>query len=164
MNNVTLTVEKDDVYNEVAKTTAYAGKKMVDDDKAYERIFTTKSDRSMLERFWDESCNVATDIFKPFISSVSSKVTITAEDNTKTEVEAYSVQLLMSSAFDTTLTDSILSSLRSFFVASIVAKWFVITNKQEAEPYAKDAVAFMQDVKRKIYYRKKPTRTAPTVE
>lgn len=163
MNNVTLNIKKDDVYNEVAQTTSYAGKKMDGDDKAYERIFATKSDRSMLERFWDESCNAATDTFKPFIVTVSNKVTITNEDKTTSEVEGYSVRLLLSSMFDTNLQGSIEASLFSFFVASIVAKWCKFTDKQETESYTNDAESSMRDIKSKIYYRKKPTRMAPPV-
>ncbi len=158
MNSVTLTVKKLSVYNEVAKTTAYAGAKMEGDDKAYERIFTTEKDRSMLERFWSEACNAATDTFKPFITSVSNKVTV----GNDTE-DAYSVELELSSMFDTNLQGSIEASLFSFFVASIVAKWCKFTDKQETESYTNDAESSMRDIKSKIYYRKKPTRMAPPV-
>ena len=42
-----LSVKKEDVYNEVAKTTSYTGAKM-DDDAAYDRIFTTEDDLSLI--------------------------------------------------------------------------------------------------------------------
>ena len=71
MNNITLTVNKAYVYDEVAKTTAYTGAKMKDDADAYDRIFTTDEDRMMLERFWVEACNGATEEFKQFIVNVS---------------------------------------------------------------------------------------------
>ena len=50
MNEHVLKIKKEDVYNEVAKTTSYTGAKM-EDDAAYERIFTTAEDKTMLERF-----------------------------------------------------------------------------------------------------------------
>ena len=54
MNEKTLTTDKNDVYEEVAKTTSYAGAK-TDDATAYDKIFTTDADKEMLERFWQES-------------------------------------------------------------------------------------------------------------
>jgi hypothetical protein len=50
MIDIILTVNKEKVYEEVAKTTSYTGAKM-DDELAYDRIFTTDEDKSMLERF-----------------------------------------------------------------------------------------------------------------
>ena len=62
----TLSVNKEDVYNEVAKTTSYTGAKM-DDEAAYDRIFTTEEDKTMLERFWDESKNTICNSMKKFL-------------------------------------------------------------------------------------------------
>ena len=53
MIEVTLTIDKESVYKEVAQTTSYTGSKMADAD-AFERILTTDVDNSMLERFWSE--------------------------------------------------------------------------------------------------------------
>ena len=67
MKTIELTVNKANVYDEVAKTTSYTGQKMQGDATAYDRIFTTDDDRMMLERFWVEACNGATEQFKPFL-------------------------------------------------------------------------------------------------
>lgn len=157
MNVITLQVNKANVYDEVAKTTSYVGVKMKDDETAYDRIFTTDDDRMMLERFWVEACNAATEEFKPFIISVSEQ-----PESHGVELERnYQVELELSGSFDTRLQGSIETSLFSFFVASIVAKWCKFANKAETESYAKDATAAMLDVHSKIYYRKKPQRIIP---
>lgn len=157
MNVITLQVNKANVYDEVAKTTSYVGVKMKDDETAYDRIFTTDDDRMMLERFWVEACNAATEEFKPFIISVSEQ-----PESHGVELERnYQVELELSGSFDTRLQGSIETSLFSFFVASIVAKWCKFTNKAETESYTKDATAAMLDVHSKIYYRKKPQRIIP---
>lgn len=148
MQNISLTVNKAAVYDEVAKTTSYAGAKMQDDEGAYERIFTTDDDRMMLERFWVEACNGATERLKQFITGVTDGA------------EGYDVRLEMSGSFDVNLRDSMETSLHSYFVGYIVAKWFKFTNKGESESYAGDAAGAMDDVMRKVYYRKKPTRAA----
>lgn len=71
MKEIELSVNKANVYTEVAKTTAYTGSKMQDDKEAYSRIFATDEDREMLERFWVEACNGATELLKQFIVTVS---------------------------------------------------------------------------------------------
>lgn len=154
---ITLTVNKANVYDEVAKTTSYTGAKMQGDESAYDRIFTTDDDRMMLERFWVESCAAATELLKPFLKNVSSQ-----PESHGVELDRnYVVELELSSAFDIALTDSISASLFSFFVALIVGKWYKFTNKDETEGYVAEAAGMLEDVKRKIYYRKKPRRIDP---
>ena len=158
MIEVTLTVSKQLVYDEVAKTTSYTGAKMQGDDAAYDRIFTTDSDRSMLERFWTEACNAATEQLKKFIVEVSDN----SEGSTIDLSRDYVVGLELSSSYDNNLTESVQASLFSFFVSVIVSKWYKFTNKEETESYAADAVGMMNDVMGKIFYRKKPVRVVPS--
>lgn len=157
MKNIELKIIKARVYDEVAKTTSYTGTKMQGDETAYDRIFTTDEDREMLERFWVEACNGATEQFKPFIVSLNAQPIshcIDLETN-------YEVMLELSSSFDEALTGSIETSLFSYFVSLIVSKWYKFTNKGESESYGTDAVGAIDDVMKKIYYRKKPKRVVP---
>lgn len=158
MIKVTLTVSKQRVYDEVAKTTSYTGAKMQGDDSAYDRIFTTDSDRSMLERFWTEACNAATEQFKKFIVEVSDN----SEGSMIDLSRDYVVKLELSSSYDDNLTESVQASLFSFFVSVIVSKWYKFTNKDETDSYAADAVGMMNDVMGKVFYRKKPKRVVPS--
>lgn len=157
MIEIKLTVNKVSVYDEVAKTTSYTGAKMQDDEKAYDRIFTTDDDRMMLERFWNEASNAATEQFKPFLISVSGHSDGRAVDLEKN----YEVELGLSNSFDAALKDSIETSLWSFFVSYITSRWFKIANKKEAGEYGNDADGMLDDVMRKIYYKKKPQRVKP---
>lgn len=158
MIDVNLTVSKQMVYDEVAKTTSYTGAKMQGDDAAYDRIFTTDDDQMMLERFWVEACNAATEQFKPFLVSVN-----TQEEGQRVDLSHnYVVSLKLSSSFDQSLTSSIETSLFSFFVSFIVSRWYKFTNKEEAESYGTDAMSMMGDVMKKVYYKKKPVRVVPS--
>lgn len=158
MQTVTFTVNKANVYDEVAKTTAYTGAKAQDEKVSYERIFATDEDRLALERFWAEASNAVTDLFKPFLTSVTSQPEGQGVDITRNFVAV----LEISGSYDTALNDSIGSSLFSFFSLFIVGKWFKYTNKDDAASYANEAAGMLEDVKSKIYYRKKPRRVAPT--
>lgn len=138
-------VNKDMVYEEVAKTTSYTGAKM-DDVTAYERIFTTDEDKAMLERFWNESKNAIAGSLKKFLES-------------ETEMDGtYMLTLELSASFDDSLLESMERSLFSFFVMNITAKWYTFTNKNEATDYATGAATNLEDIMRKAFFKKKPRR------
>ena len=158
MIQVTLTVDKKKVYDEVAKTSAYTGSKMVDDANAYQRIFTTDEDRLLLERFWVEACAGATERMKQLVVSVSSQPESHGVDLTRD----YEVSLELSGMYDENMTDSVETSLFSYFVYLITAKWFKLSNKPEAESYGLEAAGMLDDVMRKLFHRKKPIRVTPT--
>lgn len=146
MTEVTIIINKDEVYEEVAQTTSYTGAKMENDEKAYDRIFTTEGDRSQLERFWNESCVAVCETLKEFVQQELS------------ERDSFTLSLALSSAFDPALEPAMRKELFSFFVTNIVCKWYVFTNKKEAGDFAATAVAMLDGVKRKAYYRRKPKR------
>ena len=102
----------------MAKTTSYTGQKMQGDATAYDRIFTTDDDRMMLERFWVEACNGATEQFKPFLVSVSDQPVSHGVELDKN----YVVKLELSNSYDESLNGCIGTSLFSYFVAMIVSK------------------------------------------
>lgn len=143
--DITLTVDKEEVYEEVSQTTSYTGAKM-DDEHAYERIFTTEEDKTMLERFWNECKNTLCNSLKKVLVS---------ENETEGKWE---LTLGVSTAFDDSLTASMERSLFSFFVMNITAKWYTFTNKSEATGYATEAATYIDDIMRKAFYKKKPTR------
>lgn len=143
---VTLTISKESVYDEVAKTTEYTGAKM-DDEHAYEVISTTEEDKTMLERFWNECKNMVCNSLKKVLVSEN-----------ETEEGAYELTLGLSSAFDESLTESMQRSLFSFFVMNITTKWYTFANKSEATGYATEAATYIEDIMRKAFYKKRPTR------
>lgn len=154
METIQFIINKLKVYDEVAKTTSYIGSRM--EEGAYLRIFTTDEDRTMLERFWIESADTANEQLKRYIMDVN--------DNESGEYDLandYQVTLEVSSRYDTAFTNSISNSLFNYFVNNILCKWFFITNKEEASAYATNATAMMDDVKRKLAYKRKPTRIIP---
>lgn len=143
---ITLRINKEDVYEEVARTTEYTGAKM-DDEHAYEVISTTEEDKAVLDRFWNECKNtVANSLKKVLVSEI------------ETEKGEYALTLGLSAAFDESLTESMRRSLYSFFVMSITAKWYTFTNKSEATGYAAEAATYIEDIMRKAFFKRRPTR------
>lgn len=144
--NVTLNIGRTSVLDSVAMATSYTGKKMTDDEGAYERMFTTDSDRELLADYWGEAADIATEQLMPFSPVLASG------DN-------YNVTLTVSASWDSNLQGSCQNGLKAYFVAYILSRWYRLTNKNEAEQYGAEADAKLEDVMRKLYYKKKPTRT-----
>lgn len=144
---ITLTVSQPDIYKEVAQATSYTGQKMDDDPKAYDRIFTTDQDKKELSRFWDESR-----------AAVSQSLVRLVQSESISDTGMYTIALDVSAAFDTALQPSMQLSLFSYFVQAITARWYVYTNKQEAKEYDERAKGLLEDVRRKAFYKRKPTR------
>lgn len=148
MADYTLTIKKNDIYEEVAKTTAYIGNKAtVEDGKsAFDQIFVTEADLSMIERFFNESLDALRNVLKRFISGGS------GVDGT------INWELEMPSRFDGNLLDSINSSANSFLVNSIIWKWCEIAANDKSKEYADNAAALLLEIKDKVFFKKKPTR------
>lgn len=150
MANLSISITKNSIYEEVAKTTAYLGaKNKLDDGKsAFDQIFVTDADLAMIERFYNESKDALLNLLKRFMPTIGSST----DGN-------INWTLSMPSRFDTNMSDSITSSATSFIVNSIVAKWCEITANDKVKEYADNAASLLLDIKDKVFNKTKPTRT-----
>ena len=156
MQDITLTIDKSQVWNEVAKATAYTGAKMVsgEDPGAYDRISTTDQDREMMERFWVEACQLMTQQLKEHVKTVA-----TQEIHHGVDLESdYAVTLRVADSYPTALNDAVLGNLTSFVIATVLSKWFRLANKGETEAYATEASAYLLAAVDLLFNRKRPTR------
>lgn len=156
METITIKILQDDVYDEVAKATDYTGSKLLDEDaKARNRILATDANLTDLERMWEETALSVNENFKELL--VSGMTTEIQQSGSKTTT-GYEAVLEVSKSFDKTLTASVESTLRSFFIASIIGQWFKFANKGEAKDYIVQAATMIEAVERLLYSRRKPTR------
>jgi hypothetical protein len=95
---------------------------------------------------------MATECVRQFVEEVGTQTAAST---------AYTATLSLPPNYDTNLPDSILLSLRSFFVNYIVAKWNMSANKPDVSAYMTEAGNMLSDVRSKIYYRKRPTYSRP---
>lgn len=173
METITIQIFQDDVYEEVAKATDYTGSKLIDgDDGARDRILAADDDLAELSRFWEESVLATNENLKEMLVSGKTK-RITATLNPIDPVQGttsepatqavigkigYEAVIEVSKSFDKVLTASVQSTLRSFFIASIIGQWFKFANKGEAKDYFTQAADMMETAERLLYSRRKPTR------
>lgn len=184
METITIQIFRDDVYEEVAKATDYTGSKLIDGDEgARDRILAADDDLAELSRFWEESVLATNENLKEMLVSGRTKLisTIAVNDpvptppiiSTQSEnanavspvlppttlgKTGYEAVIEVSKSFDKVLTASVQSTLRSFFIASIIGQWFKFANKGEAKDYFVQADNMMETAERLLYSRRKPTR------
>ena len=142
---MTVTINRQQVIDEVAKTTAYIGAKILDSDaKAYERLSTTEADTVMLERFWHESRDNICSELRRIISAECS-----AEDDNLFEFSIWA-------SADYTLIPTIESGLFSYFVQYITGSWLALAGSDRADGYLTKAANTLCDLRRKILCRRMP--------
>lgn len=181
MEIIDIQIFRDEVYEEVAKATDYTGSKLIDgDEAARDRILAADDDLAELERFWEESALAVNENFKEMLISGSTQnvkaplptVIATSLNETDGQVvasdtptitiqPAYVAKIEVSKSFDKALTASVQSTLRSFFIASIIGQWFKFANKGEANDYFTQAADMLETAERLLYSRRKPAR--PTI-
>ncbi len=164
---IEVSVDKSEVLDEVGRLTAYTGQRKEGDAGVYERISSTSGDADMLEQFWQASCSAMSDNLKPFIKELrydyetyeysSSNINVNPAPISVSHT-GYYVKLELSGSYDTSLTGSMMESMKNFFICMMSSKWFKITSHDDAQSYADDAAGYMTDIMRKIYFKKKPSR------
>lgn len=155
--DITLSVTKSAVMNEVAKQTSYIGMKITiaDGSNAYDQVFTTNDDYAMLERYWREAVEAVTGNLRKFIKTVSA---MPASQSVDSE-EVFQVVLSMPARYDDNQTGTVNTSLFSYFTHLITSKWLAVAHKEDAEYYEKIATEKMREILFKIYYKKPVTRS-----
>ncbi len=154
--DITLSISKSSVMNEVAKLTSYIGMKITiqDGSNAYDQVFTTNDDYALLEKYWREAANATTGNLRRFIKTVSDTPPPSSVDLT----EVFSVTLAMPDRYDDNQTGTVQASLFNYFVNSITSKWLGVAYKTDAEYYEKAATANMKEILAKLYYKKPASR------
>ena len=149
MADSTLTIKKSDIYEEVAKTTAYIGGKNLDANgkSLYDQVFVTEADREMLEGFWEDSINDVSVALESILGWQKC-------DSGSNEV----FSLRVSSLFNESLFKTLESTVFSYVVNKIVAEWCSVVYKDRVEDYLAKANALLLKIDAIIYTRKRPTR------
>ena len=154
METITIQVDQADVYEEVAKATDYTGSKMADADAtARDRILAADADLSELGRFWEEAATACNESLKEMLVRGDTRTKSSGSGTTK----VYEALLEVSLSFDKTLTGSVQSAIRSYFISAIIAQWFKFANKAEAEDYFNTAAEQIAAAERMLYSRRRPT-------
>lgn len=157
MKQVDIKIHKAYVFNEVRKASQYIGQRLVSeqDPGAFTRVGLTEADNLLLERLWQEGCELALQTVRRYLA---------AHEDTRTPGNGcdlsrdFQAQLAMPDGFDEHLVPGIESSLTSYIVTTMLAKWCMVADKQDAQAYMQLAEVALQDANRKLFKRNRPQR------
>lgn len=143
MTEITIKLDKEAIYTEVRKLAGYSGKKKTDatDDVTYDVTHITKKEEEMLDQYWDEAEAVLLDLLKTYYKSGTAETGIVCQ---------------MPQNWDENLLETTIKSAQNYMQSYIVSKWFRLNMKDKVEEKAGDAVNQLAELKRKVYYRKRP--------
>lgn len=144
-------IEKQSVYNEVDKATAYAGAVSVDasGDSLYDRITSTEYDRELLDTYWFEACNSVSVALRQFVVDMPMNPL------------KYDLKLNMPSNYVAAYNDSIKNDVFYYILNSILERWYARVSPTNAEQCAMSAAKCIAEITSKIYVRKCPGRIKP---
>ena len=144
MRTIDIYISKADVYEEVAKTTAYTGAKQATDEGGFDKVFLSDAETEMLDRYWNEVC---TDI-----SLRLSEWIVDVEPSSAT------ITLAVADGFNDALTDSLTQAITSYFVTTLLYKWYSIAMPTLAEGMVAESITHIKRVTELVNQRKRPTR------
>lgn len=147
MADITIQIDKQEVYEEVSKVTAYIGGKNVDakGKTLYDQVFVTDADKEMIDSF-----------FSSATSNVATALEHTLKDMETNDI-GFILTLRMPGNFRITMEKPLTESIIEYIENSIVAAWCDITKKDE-ESYAANASALLQQINAMQYLRQRPKR------
>lgn len=147
MADITIQIDKQEVYEEVSKVTAYIGGKNVDANgkTLYDQVFVTDADKEMIDSF-----------FSSATSNVATALEHTLKDMVTNDISV-NLTLRMPGNFRITMEKPLTESIIEYIENSIVAAWCDITKKDE-ESYATKASAMLQQINAMQYLRQRPKR------
>ena len=147
MADIIIQIDKQEVYEEVSKVTAYIGGKNVDANgkTLYDQVFVTDADKEMIDSF-----------FSSATSNVATALEHTLKDMETNDI-GFILTLRMPGNFRKTMEKPLTESIIEYIENSIVAEWCDITKKDE-ESYATNASALLQQINAMQYLRQRPKR------
>lgn len=148
MSTLSISIVKATVISEISLVTTYQAGRNKNVPEDFSRVNVSDADVSILDKYWNEC-----------IAEIDKELKMFITDNT-TDDDEYAMSLTMPSNYDSAMDSSINTSLKTYVVNAILSKWFAITDPTSSERYATIAAGAMQSAKNKLWFRKKPTRTA----
>ena len=147
MADITIQIDKQEVYEEVSKVTAYIGGKNVDANgkTLYDQVFVTDADKEMIDSF-----------FSSATSNVATALEHTLKDMETNDI-GFILTLRMPGNFRKTMEKPLTESIIEYIENRIVAAWCDITKKDE-ESYATNASVLLQQINAMQYLRQRPKR------
>ncbi len=158
MQNISVNIQKDEIFRAVERQAAYVGAKVPGDDgSAFDRISIIAEDETLLEQFWIQAVS--------FVQLKAAKWLILYGHDTQTDSNngnSLSVTFRVPDNFPSHLPEGIKDALKSCLTNFILSLWFADTNKEDASAYMNQAISQAEQIHISMYERVRPTYQKPS--
>lgn len=144
MRTIDIYISKEAVYNEVIKTAEYTGAKQATEALSFDAITISDAETEILDRYWKELYTDVALRLNQWVKSVDANRGV--------------IVLNVADGFNDVLTDSLAQALESYFVVSLLSKWFAIAYPSSAEGAVIEATSHIKRAEEIIKQRQRPSR------
>ena len=143
---IKLSVNRKDVFNEVATEASYVAVKNSAEVDLTKVVSIVDEDFEHLDMFFNDARISLVNELAEFVINESA------------EGDEYVITLSLSNSFNQAFVTTMNNSLFRYFVNYILSKWWIYTNKQDAGAYADSTAQYLQDIHKKALFKVKPKR------
>lgn len=144
MRTIDIYISKEAVYNEVIKTAEYTGAKQATEALSFDAITISDAETEILDRYWKELYTDVALRLNQWVKSVDANRGV--------------IVLNVADGFNDALTGSLAQAMTSYFVSSLLYKWYSIAMPTLAEGVATESIIHIKQVEELVKQRKRPIR------
>lgn len=153
MNKATIKIDKDSIFEQIAKKTSYIGSKMKDED-AYDNIFTTDEDKEFFEEHFELAHAECVEMLFPYAKK---EITENIED-TETPSVSYDIVLTVPQEMSQTTVSLVERQINEYIVSKLIAEWMMVCNIDSHSYWLERYTSIRKQINRTLLSRMKPLR------
>ena len=150
MNKATIKIDKDSIFEQIAKKTSYIGSKMKDED-AYDNIFTTDEDKEFFEEHFELAHAECVEMLFPY-----AKKEIT--DSEEVQDDGYSIVITVPKEMSQTTVSLVERQINEYIVSRLIAEWMMVCNIDSHSYWLERYTSIRKQINRTLLSRMKPLR------
>lgn len=150
MNKATIKIDKDSIFEQIAKKTSYIGSKMKDED-AYDNIFTTDEDKEFFEEHFELAHAECVEMLFPYAMK---EIT----DSEETQNDGYSIVITVSKEMSQTTVSLVERQINEYIVSRLIAEWMMVCNIDSHSYWLERYTSIRKQINRTLLSRMKPLR------
>lgn len=148
MKEITITIDRSAIDNEVSKATAYIGSKAQGEEvgNEYSRLYATEEAVAEMDDFFDNALSLVGAELRQFATGEWDKASL-------------SIKLNMPELWSTNLKSSLEQNIQHIIACVMTSSWLAkYIGSERAKEYSDDASSLLADVRAILYHRDRPKR------
>ena len=149
-NTATIRIDKDSIFEQIAKKTSYIGSKMKDED-AYDNIFTTDEDKEFFEEHFELAHAECVEMLFPYAMK---EIT----DSEEVQDDGYSIVITVPKEMSQTTVSLVERQINEYIVSRLIAEWMMVCNIDSHSYWLERYTSIRKQINRTLLSRMKPLR------